>query len=364
MSHNTSGPQRGIVCRFRAMPRSLGFALLAVPVTAAAVGTFGVLPANAQDARTQPVSQRSAHGTATPASAQASGPASATTTAKKPVTGRAADTRSATKDTEDRAADDDRRHGRDKDGDRDRGHQQKYTAEEALGAFFDAGYLYEDAVALKRAWHSKADVSDVKVRAGRKLLAGRDLPVDPSGTPATEQEVTERAALDAYLDAGYDSDDADLLALLWGPDTDAYEAKVLAGSKLLAGGEVPIEPGQTAWSVSDDAARAAYFNNGYDYADALVLADIWSGVDDLADVKANAGHKILDRLPLPGGVLPFDGDQGGAGQQAALDAYFAAGYDYDDAVALARIWGGIDPFDAKVMAGDKLIAGIDLPVAA
>lgn len=359
MSHNTSGPQRGIVCRFRSMPRSLGFALLAVPVTAAAVGTFGVLPANAQGARTQPVAQRAAHATATPAS----GPASATTAARKPAAGRPDDTRSAKKDADDTAGDD-RRHGRDKDGDRDHGRHQKYTAEEALGAFFDAGYLYEDAVALKRAWHSKADVSDVKVRAGRKLLAGRDLPVDPSGTPATEQEIAERAALDAYLDAGFDSDDADLLALLWGPDTDAYEAKVLAGSKLLAGGEVPIEHGQTAWSVSDDAARAAYFNNGYDYADALVLADIWSGVDDLADVKANAGHKILDRLPLPGGVLPFDGDQGGAGQQAALDAYFAAGYDYDDAVALARIWGGIDPFDAKVMAGDKLIAGIDLPVAA
>ncbi|WP_088285942.1 hypothetical protein [Kineosporia sp. A_224] len=359
MSHNTSGPERGIVCRFRSMPRSLGFALLAVPVTAAAVGTFGVLPANAHDTRTQQVAQRSAPATATPAS----GPASASTAPKKPATGRADDGRSAKKDADDEAGDD-RRHGRDKDDDRHHGHHQKYTAEEALGAFFDAGYLYEDAVALKRAWHSKADVSDVKVRAGRKLLAGRDLPVDPSGTPATEQEIAERAALDAYLDAGFDSDDADLLALLWGPETDAYEAKVLAGSKLLAGGEVPIEHGQTAWSVSDDAARAAYFNNGYDYADALVLADVWSGVADLADVKANAGHKILDRLPLPGGVLPFDGDQADAGQQAALDAFFAAGYDYDDAVALARIWGGIDPFDAKVMAGDKLIAGIDLPVAA
>ncbi|MBI4943348.1 MAG: hypothetical protein HY830_21600 [Actinobacteria bacterium] len=356
MSHNTSGPQRGIVCRFRSMPRSLGFALLAVPVTAAAVGTFGVLPANAHDTRTQPVSQRS--------SAPTGAPDHASTAPSRPQAPGATSAGHRTKDDDDKGTHDRRKHGKDRDKDDKGKHHQKYTAEEALGAFFDAGYLYEDAVALKRAWHSKADVSDVKVRAGRKLLAGRDLPVDPSGTPATQEELAERAAIDAFLDAGFDSYDADLLARLWGQGDDALKAKVLAGNKLLAGGEVPIEHGQTAWTVSQDAALATYFNNGYDYDDALVLAEIWSGVEDLVDVKANAGHKILDGLPLPGGVLPFDGDQVDAGQQAALDAFFAAGYDYDDAVALARIWGGIDPFDAKVMAGDKLIAGIDLPVAA
>ena len=347
MQHTTSRTERGIVCRFRAMPRSLGVAFLAVPVTAAAVGTFGVLPATAHDTRTQQVSQRS------PQSASASAHAGGDDRAGDD-TGRDEKSRDEKSRDEKGGTADDRQHGS----------HRTATAQEALGAFFDAGYLYEDAVALKRIWHSKADASDVKIRAGRALLAGRHLPVEPSGTPATPQEVADRAALDAYLAAGFDSGDADLLARLWGPGTDAYQAKVLAGSKLLAGGEVPIAHGQTAWTVSDDAARATYFNNGYDYADALVLAGVWSGISDLADVKANAGHKILDGLPLPGGVLPFDGDQAAGGQQAALDAFFAAGYDYDDAVALAQLWGGIDPFDAKVMAGDKLIDGLDLPVAA
>ena len=48
--------------------------------------------------------------------------------------------------------------------------------------------------------------------------------------------------------------------------------------------------------------------------------------------------------------------------EARLRAYFAAGYDYDDAVKLARIWKLSDPGDAKVKGGKLLLAGKKLPI--
>ncbi len=50
------------------------------------------------------------------------------------------------------------------------------------------------------------------------------------------------------------------------------------------------------------------------------------------------------------------------GSAAAVDAFFAAGHDYDDAVALAAVWN-VDPFEAKVTAGQRILAGETLPVA-
>lgn len=228
-------------------------------------------------------------------------------------------------------------------------------------AWFDAGYLAEDAEELAAIWDMDADdLHDVKVLAGRKLVVGRDLPVDPSGTPATEEEIAQREQLDAFLDAGYDSYDADVLARYW--NIDALEAKYLTGQKLLADGEVPIGPEETAWSVDEDVARQAFFNNGFGYDDAVVLADVWS--IDPWDAKANAGHKLLDGLALPFGDEGDPGDHGGVvSDDEALDAYFGAGFDHDDAELLARMWNTEDDvYGTKVKAGRALLDQLDLGV--
>jgi hypothetical protein len=56
---------------------------------------------------------------------------------------------------------------------------QTVTEEVALDAYFGNGYGYEDAVRLAARWHpgsTDADVPSVKAEAGRRILAGQDLP--------------------------------------------------------------------------------------------------------------------------------------------------------------------------------------------
>ena len=45
-------------------------------------------------------------------------------------------------------------------------------------------------------------------------------------------------------------------------------------------------------------------------------------------------------------------------------AFFTAGYDYDDALTLADFWGSADPYEAKTKAGALLAAGDPLPAKA
>jgi hypothetical protein len=307
----------GLVCRFARTPKALGVGLLVVPV-AAAVGAFGLLPSTAASATSRP-----------PAQVQL------TTSGHGPG----------------QAAGEQRRHEGSKK-------LSRIPEEQAMLAWFDAGFVAEDAEELAAIWDMDAgDLHDVKVLAGRKLVAGRDLPVEPTGTPATEEEVVQREQLDAFLDAGYDGDDAEVLARYW--NVDALEAKYLTGAKLLADAEVPIGAEETPWSVDEDVARQAFFNNGFGYDDAVVLADVWS--IDAWDAKANAGHKLLDGLALPFGD---DGDLVGApAEEQALDAYFAAGYGYEDAELLARMWNSEDDvYGTKVKAGHALLGQLDLGV--
>lgn len=310
----------GALCRFAKAPKALGIGLLVVPV-AAAVGAFGLLPSTAASATTKPPAQveltTSGHGS-----------------------------------------------GQTEVGHRHHKGSKKLSRipeEQAMLAWFDAGYLAEDAEELAEIWDMDDEaLHDVKVLAGRKLVAGRDLPVDPSGTPATEEEIAQREQLDAFLDAGYDGDDAEVLARYW--NVDALEAKYLTGAKLLAEVEVPIGPEETPWSVDEDVARQAFFNNGFGYDDAVVLADVWSV--DPWDAKANAGHKLLDGLPLPfGDAGDTGGDTGVVVDEQALDAYFAAGYGYEDAELLARMWNTEDDvYGTKVKAGRALLDQLDLGV--
>lgn len=110
---------------------------------------------------------------------------------------------------------------------------------------------------------------------------------------------------------------------------------------------------------------AAYFDAGYDYADAEKLAKIWRSTGDIGTVKAEAGRRLLAGEKLPFKATPDAEDEGEAitpAQQKKLDAYFAAGYDYDDAVKLAKLWKKSDPYQAKIEGGKRLLAGDTLPI--
>lgn len=179
----------------------------------------------------------------------------------------------------------------------------------------------------------------------------------------TQARPSRQQRLAAFARAGYDYDDAEVLARYWNGDMTPFDAKLAAGGKLLAGdpkAPVPIEPDQSPWDVDGDVARVAYFNNGYGYTEAVKLAELWeiTGPESLSEVKATAGRKIM------AGVSPFGEDPEFSNDELiAAEAFLDAGYDYADAERLARIWEiEDDVWSAKVIAGNKILAGLEVPL--
>jgi hypothetical protein len=241
-----------------------------------------------------------------------------------------------------------------------------------LNAYFDAGYGYNDALALAQLWHMSGDPTSIKAEAGRRLLAGQKLPFTP--TPQAVASGAAMADLNAFFAAGYTYEDAVGLAQLW-KTSDPYQAKIDAGGKLVAGETLPIKPGSQptppAASVTPSESVSAtdldaYFAAGYGYDDALQLAQLWHMTGDPATVKAEAGRRLLagEKLPItpmtpsptPPGSAPVNGTD------AAVAAYFSAGYTYNDAVTLGRMWNISDTYQVKADAGQKLLAGQTLPI--
>lgn len=168
-------------------------------------------------------------------------------------------------------------------------------------AYFDAGYDYDDAVRLSHLWQSAASMSDVKAEAGRRLLAGETLPFAATPeTPGTEEPVDPQLQrqMEAYFFAGYGSEDAVRLARLW-KLADPADAKAEAGKRLLAGQPLPFKPDPAEAAAGLESRRvAAFFDAGYDYDDAVELAKIWKK-KDAYQAKVEGGKRLLAGQQLP-----------------------------------------------------------------
>lgn len=268
-----------------------------------------------------------------------------------------------------------------------------YTPSQEMDAFWAAGYTYQDAQQLAQLWNDDRTISKIKAVAGLKLLEGQKLPIPPSGTSATPVD----KGVTAFFAAGYSYDDAVTLAGMW-HETDIYQVKAEAGDKLIAGEQLPIQPSPanpatpgTAGTNSKERALAiqkkmivrsrgagasstpsdtnpvsvaqerdfqAFFAAGYDYDDAVALGKIWNE-SDIGQVKAEAGQKLIAGDTLP--VAPSA--QAESPEDKAMDAFFNAGYDYDDAVTLAGMWHETNIAHVKAEAGQKLLDGQTLPIA-
>jgi hypothetical protein len=273
-----------------------------------------------------------------------------------------------------------------------------FTAAEGSSEFFGAGYTYQDAVALGNLWN-ETNLNQVKASAGIKLLDGDTLPVAPSGTAESASD----QAQDLFLTAGYDYQDAVTLAAMWN-ETDIIHVKAQAGQKLMDGQTLPIKPsGSTSPDVISNTASSArakaemlskamkdgktvlltgkagsasasdtevsgtpaldaYFAAGYDYNDAVTLGNLWND-SNIGQVKTDAGQKLLDGQTLPIQPSgPSDPVVTTPVQDAARAAFFAAGYTYADAVTLGNMWNE-SSWQAKADGGKKLLDGQTLPIA-
>ncbi|GLX99815.1 MULTISPECIES: hypothetical protein [Actinoplanes] len=180
--------------------------------------------------------------------------------------------------------------------------------ERYLAAYFKAGYDYDAAVELAELWNSKDEIGTVKAEAGRRLLAGENLPVNPA-TPGGETEEPSADPVDPELDKKYE----------------------------------------------------AFFSAGYTYDSAVALAELWK-LDDASDAKIMAGEKLLAGEKLPASVKPDPEAKKEYEESQDAVAFWDAGYDADDAEKLAELWKLDDTYEAKVMAGKKLRAGETLPI--
>jgi hypothetical protein len=186
----------------------------------------------------------------------------------------------------------------------------------------------------------------------------------PAATPSLPPSEAElQKQYDAYYNAGYDYDDAVKLAVLWRSKDEPGAIKAEAGRRLLAGETLPLKPTPNdpetpadEISPTEQKRLDAYFEAGYDYDDAVRLAKIWKLADPFA-AKVEAGKRLLADKKLP--VKPSSPEDGK--EIARVNAFFNAGYDYDDAVRLARLWKKSDPYQAKIEAGKRILAGDTLP---
>lgn len=182
-------------------------------------------------------------------------------------------------------------------------------------------------------------------------------------TPAelAQKAVTDAKGVDAYFAAGYGLEAAAELAAIWKMDADDLSAvKAEAGQRLLDGKTLPVQPDPAALEAAEDDARYdAFFNAGYDYDSATELAKIWK-LDDPSEAKVKAGQWLLDGKKVPVDAEPVQ--QPTAQENDQVTAFFGAGYDVDDAAELAKLWKLGTPYDAKVAGGKKLLAGEALPI--
>lgn len=188
------------------------------------------------------------------------------------------------------------------------------------------------------------------------------------GTPALGL-IAEQApppgtgSVDAFLAAGYTYDDALALAERWGPENE-LQIKTEVGELLARGGALTAsrfaDPA-AADGLGPDQLAAAFTTAGYDGDDAAVLARAWG--TDLAGAAERAGRELVVIGALPFVDLPVAEEVYDPALSARYQAFFAAGYDFDDAVLLAVHWGlGEDGFaEAKAQAGGLLLAGEPLP---
>ncbi|MBC8091194.1 MAG: hypothetical protein H7Y15_04495 [Pseudonocardia sp.] len=173
---------------------------------------------------------------------------------------------------------------------------------------------------------------------------------------AVQSDVVEDPAVAAFFAAGYSYDDAVVLAGIWALP-DPYRAKIEAGRYLEQGVALADSPRATigaAEGIPDEVLTDLFLGAGYTLDDATVLAQQWAVTVSGAKVRGGVELKAVGVLPHVD-VVPAAGED-----SASVDAFFAAGYSYDDAVVLAGIWALPDPYQAKVKAGGYLAQGIAL----
>ena len=152
----------------------------------------------------------------------------------------------------------------------------------------------------------------------------------------------------------------------------AQPAPTLKDAGLQAERSSSAQPlGSGAYEATHQAEQNAFFASDYTYEDASALASLWG--QSIDETKARMGRKILwggENIQILNDYLAQATPQAGASgssqqplggtyeatHQAEQNAFFASDYTYEDASALASLWGqSID--ETKARMGRKILWG-------
>lgn len=218
----------------------------------------------------------------------------------------------------------------------------------AVEAFYAAGYGYDDAVLLAEL-QQLPDSFAAKIEAGRVLVGGTALADSPLADPTLDDGLSDEYLAQVAVSWGYAPGDIDVLAQAWG--VDAAEAAVRAGRELKTVGVLPFVDLPTG-EVAESEAAAAFFDAGYSYADAEVLAQRW-GLPDPYGAKVKAGGYLGDGTALAASPLADPTAAEGRTSEELAAAFAEAGYTADDAALLAAQWG-VGLAEAQARGGSEL----------
>jgi len=170
------------------------------------------------------------------------------------------------------------------------------VSQAAVDAFDDAGYSSADAAALARLWGRPDDPTAAASAAGTRLLDGQNLPFAAGEVPT---DTHPHDLLQAFTGAGHDVDDALDLARLWDLPS-GYQAVQRAGQMITAGTPLPEVDAtrDTTTATGEDPAVLAFDGDGLEYDDAEQLAALWSLPSPL-EAKVAAGSNLLAGQPVP-----------------------------------------------------------------
>ncbi|NAZ77442.1 hypothetical protein GTQ99_18730 [Kineococcus sp. T13] len=105
----------------------------------------------------------------------------------------------------------------------------------------------------------------------------------------------------------------------------------------------------------EQAQLDAYFTAGYGWDEAVQLGQLWNV--EPGEAKVSAGADLLAGRELPVAAPAVAADP----EAPQREAFFAAGYTIDDAAQLGRLWN-VGTYEAKIAGGTELLAGRQLPI--
>jgi hypothetical protein len=210
-------------------------------------------------------------------------------------------------------------------------------------------FTYCDAKVISALW--KKSVDEGKAYIGAKLRTKNPGALKSTLAQARNNARKNPSARCTFHDA-FTFQDAQKLAKLWSLSVGEVKARV--EEKLLAGNELYVRQQLETGGADDDDMAVFLRQSKYTYCDAKIIASLWK--QSVERSKAYIGAKLATKNAAAVDNVLASARANAKKNRGARCSFHEAGYSFDDAVALGKIWK-ISESDTKVRVEDKILAG-------